>query len=412
MALVTETFPPEINGVAMTLSRLVTHLSRRHHVTVVRPLQPGERLRSRIIERTPMLREFVRPGVQVPRMGVRLGLPSGMILARHWRRDRPDIVHIATEGPLGLSALLTANALGIPLSSSFHTNFDDYTKHYGVSFIFKAVQGYLRRFHNRTRRTMVPSHDLINTLDRLGYRNLTLFSRGVDTALFSPARRDPQLRRSWGVGDAGLVLLLVGRVAPEKNIPLLVAAFDRIRVQRPDAKLVIVGEGPVRPEIQARFPQAIWTGAKTGIDLARHYASADLFAFPSMSETFGNVVLEAMASGVAPLAFNYAAPQRYVVHAQNGWLVPFGDEPGFIEAATCAAASPRTLRLFGERARETTTSILWDQVIGSFEATLYAVIREQQTAGGRRVVLPPPSKPANGPIAMRTTLPATLSLAV
>ncbi len=375
IALVTETFPPEINGVAMTLHRLVSSLARRHRVTVFRPRQPSEAATERV-RRNANFTEFLRPGLPVPGMGFQVGMFSTTMLGRWWRRDRPDLVHVATEGPLGVSALRAARALNLPVSSSFHTNFDDYTKHYGIGPLKEVVAGYLRRFHNRTRRTMVPSRDLMQALQRQGYRNLVLFARGVDTMMFSPLRRDQALRASWGAGEHATVLMTVGRVAWEKSLPLAIEAAARIRANHPDTVMVVVGDGPARAELQSRYPWVVWTGFRTGIELAQHYAAADLFLFPSMSETFGNVVLEAMASGVPAVAFDYAAPKRYIRHAGNGWLVPFGDEARFSEVAVGAAASPRTLRSFGEAARTTTLDIHWEQVIDGFESTLREVIAE------------------------------------
>jgi glycosyltransferase involved in cell wall biosynthesis len=371
IALVTETFPPEINGVAMTLHRLVTALSRRHQVTVWRPRQPLDRAAAGGIAcQIPGVAQHLRPGFPMMNWGFRFGLPSVFSLKRAWRRERPDVVHIATEGPLGWSALRTAERMGIPITSSFHTNFHDYSRYYGIGSCHGMVSRYLRDFHNRTMRTLVPSRDLLRDLEQDGYRNLTMFGRGVDTSLFSPGRRDGALRRQWGLDANGLAMIHVGRVAPEKNMPLAFAAFQRIRQQRPDARLVVVGEGPLRPEYMRQYPEAIFVGAKIGPELASHYASADLALFPSMSETFGNVVIEAMASGVPPVTYDYAAGQRYVRHAHSGWLVAFGDDQAFLDTAAGAAASVRTLKAFGANAREAALDIPWDAVFAQFESAL------------------------------------------
>jgi glycosyltransferase involved in cell wall biosynthesis len=375
IALVTETFPPEINGVAMTLHRLVSALARRHQVTVVRPRQPAG------IPSAPLpegVTELLRPGFAVPRCGFRFGMPAPIALDLAWRRARPDVVHVATEGPLGLSALATARRMGIAVTTSFHTNFHDYSRYYGIGVFHGLVSWYLRRFHNRARRTLVPSRDLLRSLERLGYRNLAMFGRGVDTSLFSPARRDDALRASWGADHTDLVVLHVGRVAPEKNMPLAFSAFRRIAERRPEARLVVVGDGPTRAQYAREFPFARFVGAQIGADLARHYASADLFLFPSMSETFGNVALEAMASGLPVVAFDYAAPQRYIRHAHDGWLAPFGDEASFLEMADAAALSARTLRTFGERARAAVLAAPWETVFAQFEGELAAAVQEHR----------------------------------
>ncbi|MBA3845127.1 MAG: glycosyltransferase, partial [Planctomycetes bacterium] len=212
VALVTETYPPEINGVAMTLANLVGGLrTRGWRVQVVRPRQSCD-------NGSCDENEWLRPSLPIPNYaGLRLGLPSGFSLHGRWRRKRPDLVHVVTEGPLGLSALRSARRLGIPVSSGFHTNFHDYTRHYGVSWMHGALERYLKAFHNRTRCTLVPAEDVITQLAKRGFRNLMLLGRGVDAGLFSPELRSQELRASWGAAPDTLVALHVGRVAPEKN---------------------------------------------------------------------------------------------------------------------------------------------------------------------------------------------------
>lgn len=368
IALVSETFPPEINGVAMTLGRLVDGLAGRgHRVQVVRCRRPGET--------PPIPRDRIEhlalPSLPIPRyQGLRLGLPAGGRLREAWTREPPDIVHVATEGPLGRSAQRTALDLGIAHSSSFHTNFDDYAKHYRIGLLRGLVKRSLRNFHGRARVTMAPSQDLIDRLTTEGYANLALLGRGVDTALFDPAKRDHGLRRSWGAGATDPVLIHVGRVAPEKNIPLALEAFARIRELIPGARMVVVGDGPLRGSLAARQPEVHFTGALPVDELARHYASADVFLFPSMSETFGNVLLEACASGLATVSFDYAAPKAYIRHGANGLLADFGDEDGWLDLAVSLVADPLRIGRLRHAARATAETIGWDAVIDRFEGYL------------------------------------------
>lgn len=315
-------------------------------------------------------------GLPIPRYpNLRMGVPSKRALVQLWSLQRPDVVHIATEGALGWSALQAALHLKLPVCSDFRTNFHAYSRHYGIGWLYKPIMAYLRKFHNRTACTMVPTEALRQSLDQAGFKNLSVVSRGVDTQQFSPLRRSQALREQWGVGPDDLVCLYVGRIAPEKNLTTLSAAFDAIARRDARAKLVVVGSGPQMPELQARHPNAIFAGQRKGEDLAAHYASADLFLFPSLTETFGNVTTEAMASGLAVLAFDYAAAAQLIRKGENGLLVPIDDAAGFVQAAVAAAADLAVCRALGVQAFETARALDWSSIIARFEGVLEAVMQ-------------------------------------
>jgi glycosyltransferase involved in cell wall biosynthesis len=370
IACVTETYPPEVNGVAMTVARLVQGLRARHHcVRVVRPRQAGDAVA------TPADGDFLVRGVPIPRYeGLKMGLPCTGKLVKLWKRERPDVVHIATEGPLGRSALLAAKALGLPVCSEFRTNFHAYSAHYGVGFMKKLILGYLRRFHNATQCTMVPTQALHDELQREGFRDLLTVARGVDTRRFDPARRSEALRAQWGAGPDDLVVTCVGRLAPEKNLSTLLDAFDAIARTQPRARLVLVGDGPMRKELEARRPDAIFAGQRMGEDLAAHYASADLFLFPSITETFGNVTTEAMASGLAVVAFDYAAARRVIRDGENGAVAPYDDSAAFVATAARTAADLAHCRVLGARARASVMALDWDGIAAQVEGVMTTVI--------------------------------------
>ncbi len=380
IACVTETYPPEVNGVAMTLARLVQGLRARQHVVqVIRPRQLAD---AATISGDGGDDVLVR-GVPIPRYaGLRMGLPCKSRLVELWTQRRPDVVHVATEGPLGRSAVLAARALGLPVCSDFRTNFHAYSQHYGFGFLRRPITAYLRRFHNATQCTMVPTQTLHDQLHADGYRNLSLVARGVDVRIFDPAHRSDVLRSQWGAAPDDLVVTCVGRLAPEKNLRTLLAAFEAIRREQPRARLVLVGDGPLRKELQARCPDAIFAGQRIGADLATHYASADLFLFPSITETFGNVTAEAMASGLAVVAFDYAAAERLIRDGESGALVPFDDTAAFVGTARRTANDLAHCRLLGARARLDVLALDWDSVAAQFEGVVAAVMRSVEPAAG------------------------------
>ena len=383
VAFVTETYPPEVNGVATTTARFVDGLlQRRHAVQLLRPRQQHHDAPAQ----AGGLQEVLTRGLPIPHYPhLRMGLPCRRELQALWTQQRPDVVHVATEGPLGWSALCAAQRLGLPVTSDFRTNFHAYSGHYGFGWLHRPIAGYLRHFHNRAHCTLVPTETLRRELDAAGYQRLQVVPRGVDTQHFDPVLRSTALRREWGVGDGDVVLGCVGRLAAEKNLKLLLAAFGAVRRQWPRARLVLVGDGPLRAPLQAACGDLIFAGPRRGADLAAHYASFDLFVFPSLTETFGNVTIEAMASGLPVLAFDHAAAGQLIRRGDNGWTVPCGDEARFVAAAVALAGDASLRRRLGPRARVTALAQGWDGVVARFEAQLMAAC----AAGVRQVAVAP-----------------------
>lgn len=266
MAVVTETYLPEINGVAMTVERMVGGLlARGHAVQLVRPCQ----VQTDVPRREGTLEILPLPSLAIPFYpDARLGLPAGRALRRRWIEAPPDLVHIVTEGPLGYSALNVARRLGLPVLFGFHTNFHSYSGHYRLGWLRAPILAYLRRFHNRCACTLVPTAELTEELRRLGFHNTRLLPRGVDTWLFSPTRRSFALREVWGARPEDPVVLYVGRLAAEKNLGLAVAAFHAIRRECPAASFVLVGDGPLGSKLRARYPEFVLCGMRRGEDLA------------------------------------------------------------------------------------------------------------------------------------------------
>ncbi|CRI65510.1 Glycosyl transferase group 1 [Thiocapsa sp. KS1] len=379
IAIVTETYPPEINGVAHTMRHLAEGLAERGHaIQLVRPRQHGEQRAQALPPRDGIAVHLV-PGLPIPGYrGLRFGLPVYWRLRRLWGRAAPDLVYIATQGPLGHAALSAAHTHRIPTVTGFHTRFQRYSQHYGLGLFTHRIAETLRHFHNRSDATLVPTAELKAELSGEGFHDVHVFGRGVDVDLFSPAWRDDALRHTWGCDEESLAVLYVGRIAPEKNLELARDAFHAIRAARPEARFVLVGDGPGREHIQRENPDFICPGAKVGEDLSRHYASGDLFLFPSLTETFGNVVLEAMASGLPVVAFDYAAARSLIDPWRNGVTLPMGDHAAFIAAGREIARDIRRVRQLGERARHTAEDISWDRVIRGVEERLVQVIHRQR----------------------------------
>lgn len=370
LSLVTETWPPEINGVAMTLSRLADGLAeRKWQVDIVRPRQRGEN--GSVADG-----HLLVPGLPIPGYaGLRFGLPVMQTLARAWAAKRPDIVHIATEGPLGWAALRVGHKLGIPVTTTFHTNFHRYCPHYRLGWLRGAIRRHLRVLHNRSAFTMVPDAMLRHALQQEGYRNVVLLGRGVDIGLFDSARRNQELRASWGAGADDPVVIYVGRLAREKSLDTVVAVYAHILKTSPNARMVWVGDGPELERLRRQYPNHIFAGSRRGAELAAHYASADLFLFPSLTETYGNVVPEAMASGLAVVAYDYAAARMHITHMQDGVLVPFGDSDAFVRRAGALVRDLPQTRRMGQAARDAVLSQSWEAVSGEFERYLRLAIQ-------------------------------------
>jgi len=388
VAVVSETYPPEVNGVAATIARVVDGLrDRGHELQLVRPRQGrgDEALQDQGFA------EVLMRGLPIPRYPqLKMGLPSRQQLLRLWASQRPDVVHIVTEGPLGWSALQAASHLKLPVVSDFRTNFHAYSRHYGVAWLRTPIMAYLRKFHNRTSCTMVPTEGLRAELQAAGFRGLRVVSRGVDTRQFDPSRRSVALRASWGARPTDLVVLCVGRLAAEKNLDVLLRAFESLKAEDPSARLVLVGDGPERAALQQRCPEAHFAGLRRGDDLAAHYASADLFLFPSVTETFGNVVPEAMASGLPVVGFDYAAARQMVRHGDNGLLVAYDDGEAFRAAAQRLAGQLGWVRAMGAQARVTASGLDWGRIIQQVEQ-VYTTAISQPLAAPRaawRPVLP------------------------
>ena len=364
--LVSETFYPEINGVSMTLHRLLLGLQKKgFEATIIRPRQKNEQA-----NHFPY-KEHLVAGIPIPYYPeLRFGITTTNHLKKIWRTECPTLVHIATEGPLGLCALRAARSLEIPVISSFHTNFHQYGKYYKLSFLIKGAFAYLRYFHNRTRATYAPSDDLIENLKAAGFKNLRKMERGVDAQLFNPSKRSTDLRLSWGANKETPVFTYVGRIASEKNIPFALKCFQEVKKKLPEAIMVVVGDGPLRKELEKKYPEVIFCGLQKGEALAQHYASSDVFIFPSVTETFGNVVTEAMASGLIVAAYDYAAGKLLIEDGINGTVASFDNKEHYLANLIQLISKRAMWPAMREKSRARIEDISWESITNNYIANL------------------------------------------
>ncbi|MDB6138146.1 MAG: hypothetical protein JWO94_1218 [Verrucomicrobiaceae bacterium] len=365
--IVSDTFSPDINGVARTLRQLCTGLMERGHqvevVTTSPAGTPGDRPRRHVVLSLPL------PGYPA----LRVGLASLQWFAALFKQQRTDVLYVATETPLGIAAIWAAHRARLPVVSGFHTNFHTYLDDYHIVGLRPVAEALLRAVHNYTSRTLAPSKETAVMLRHMGISSVGVLGRGVDTAVFDPARRDRSLRKAWGATDSAPAAIHVGRLAAEKNLPLLEKAFAAFTSVHPEGVCIVVGDGPCGEALRERHPGWIFAGMRSGSDLARHYASADVFLFPSTSETFGNVVLEALASGLALVAYDYAAAHEHAGGDALAFLAPLHDEVAFLDQ-TRMAASRWDDQKIRQNARDRALMLGWDAIIAQFERELLQAV--------------------------------------
>lgn len=358
IALFSDTLWPQVNGVSLTLSRLSEFLEDRGHETLlVGPQANGGNGSGRPAADSVVARV---PGIPLPRYPeLRLTTPWSRRALKRTAEFRPDVIHVLTEFPVGWLGLRSSRELGVPVVSSFHTDFPRYIGYYGLGMLSGALWRYLRWFHAQTLLTFCPSEVTRRQLRRRGFENVRIWGRGVDLERFHPARRDPTIREAHG--PAGAVhLLYVGRVAREKDLDLL---FDAVRqLADEDVHLIITGDGPYLAEARAAAPaRCTFTGYLTGHELSATYASADIFVFPSRTETYGNAVLEALASGLPVVAYAEGGVLENLSHGDNGLLCPPGDVEALGRAIRRLVYDEVLRRRLGRIARARAESRTWDR---------------------------------------------------
>jgi glycosyltransferase involved in cell wall biosynthesis len=379
ITLVSETYMPQINGVSRTLGRLAEHC-----------LECGDKVQLMVpaYEEAwadpPGLERCSWRGLQLPfYREIRLPLVAPRHLRRELRNFSPDVVHIATEGPLGWSALRACRQLGLPVVSSYHTNFPQYLSAYKLGSLEPLAWRYLRWFHNATLTTLCPTPTTRDMLLQGGFERVEVWGRGVDTRLFDAARRSAAVRRELGIGEHEVVAVHVGRLAPEKNLPLLMEAWQNRPSDGPD-RLLLVGDGPMRASLEAAAPEGVvFAGYRRGEDLARCYAAGDFFVFPSLTDTFGNVMLEAMASGLPVLGFDVAGPRDIVRHGETGLVIEDRTAGALARAMAHLTIMAQQRQAMGRAARKYAETQCWYQILEQVREQYRVVVPDVRNGRGR-----------------------------
>ncbi len=355
VVIVTESFPPDVNGVAHCALQTARHLAERGHAPlVVAPATAAGTAGTALDATAPC------PVVRVPSLPlpgypqVRVALPSRRVAAA-LTEHRADLVHLAGPFVLGVRGMAAAARLGIPAVAVYQTDLAGYARTYmgaGEAAAWRRI----RSVHTAADRTLAPSSAALHDLEAHGVPRVRLWPRGVDTGRFRPGHRDAALRR--GLAPNGELLVgYVGRLAPEKQVDLLagVCGMDGVRV-------VVVGDGPSEPGLRETLPGAVFLGRRTGDDLARVFASLDVFVHTGPFETFCQTVQEAMASGVPVVAPAAGGPLDLVAHGRTGLLVPPGDAAAVRDAVWSLAADPRLRAAFGAAGRAAVEGRTWEAV--------------------------------------------------
>lgn len=374
LALFTDTFLPQTNGVARTLGRLTHYLHRRgiDHLLFTPRSAPES-----------SYPDPVRPVASIPFFlypECRLALPGMSSVQSELTAFAPDLLHLATPFNIGLTGLRYARKHQLPHVASYHTHFDRYLEYYKMRRILPLYWKYMKWFHRSCDAILAPSRETAASLRSEGFTGLRLWSRGVDCTLYSPEKRSNGVRERYGMG-AELILLYVGRIAPEKDLATLLHAMRLLPESvRLAVQLIVVGDGPLLPELRSQAPERVtFTGAKHGEELAALYASADLFVFPSPTETFGNVVLEAMASGLPVIAAEAGGSKELVVPGVTGKLYEPRNPAAMAERIITAASGHLVRTAMGREGRRLALLRSWEQIFDGLIRDYEDVIDRRRT---------------------------------
>lgn len=373
IAIFTDTYDPDMNGVAQTLKRFTNYLSKQDiEFKVFAPKSEGREYVADHIHRFTSLSFFLYPEC-------RLALPNVFQIKSELQDFAPDLIHVATPFNIGLCGLYYAKKLDIPLVGSYHTNFDTYLQYYNLEFLSKILWRYMNWFHSPFKKTFVPSIDTLESLKRHGFVNMEIWSRGVDCDLYHPFYDKLAIRKSFDIRKK-YILTYVGRLAPEKDVSTLMEVAKSIPPHLNDQiQWLIVGDGPLREELENEAPtNMIFTGYLKGQELAEVYSVSDLFIFPSHTETFGNVVLESLASGTPVIAANAGGVKNIIQSGVNGILCEPGQVQEFSDSITHLLQSDSLRKQMGLEGRKYANTQNWENIFENLLFHYSQVIEQPQ----------------------------------
>lgn len=360
------------DGVALTLNRLVAFLEKRGVPVLVFAPVADEPAFESVGELVPV------PSFAIPtrkEYRIATGLPQAQ--RKRLAAFRPTLFHIAVPDILGYQALKLAEDWKVPVVASYHTRYDTYLRFYGLGLFEKLGQRYMKNFYNRVRRVYPPSESMAEIIRREGQsQHVEVWARGVDSELFAPTRRDMAWRRSLGIADDEVAVSFAGRLVKEKNTAIYMRVMNLLTARGLKVKPLVIGDGPEMAAMKAGLSNGVFAGFLHGEALARAYASSDIFFFPSESETFGNVTLEAMASGLPAVNAIASGSNSLVVEGETGYLVSARDEPGLADRLQLLVEDDAMRRRMGQAARQRALTFSWDHILSGLLDSYYRVLRE------------------------------------
>lgn len=378
VAILTDNDFAKVNGVTTTLKAVL------HHAPP--DLEPHVYTFAGEAADLPGYTAFAARGMPIPYYGeMRMYVPRIAALAERLAADRVGAVHLTTPGPAGLAARRLAERLGLPLVGSYHTELGEYTARLsGSTRLGSLMQSYMRWLYGACERILVPSETTRAGLVACGWRadRLEVWPRGVDDTRFSPARRSPALRRSWGVSDDRPALLYAGRLSREKGLALLAGLGGLLDAHRIPHRFVLAGQGPMAPELRRGLPDAVFTGAVDHGAMGEIMASADLFLFPSETDTAGNVVLEAQASGLPVLVTDRGGPRENMRDGETGFVCGAGSERDFCWRVAQLLADPGKRGAMGRSARALASGRAWPQALRPLFASYRESLQRAEARAG------------------------------